>query len=200
MANEWKDYIVQTRRVIDSSGKEHTYQIPPSWKLELLIWDIFHSLELNQDIASTVDNFDLVMKAVSLVLDLEPTEIEELFALDDIEDIFAQIWVCIAPSEEELRLVETHVGREQQSFTIDQALAMFAVECGWDPSRVLEMPKRQVIPLAEAISEYVSQRMKFQAAIHGIDVDEGAKGATNTQIEDERYWKDLSKELPIEVK
>lgn len=200
MGNEWKNYIVQTRWVTDSSGKEHSYQIPPSWKLELLIWDIFNALDSTQDLPSTLDNYTQAIIAVSLVLDMKAEDIEELFTIEEIMDIFGQIWDCIAPTAEEVLEVAKMEEKTKVDFSIDQALAMFAVECGWAPDRVLDMPKRQVVPLAEAISEYVSQRMKFTAAIHGVDVDEGAKADVTTQIEDEKYWRDLAKEIPVEVR
>lgn len=202
MGNEWKNYIVQTRWVTDSSGKEHFYQIPPSWKLELLIWDIFTDLDdPSQDLSSLINNYDYALQAVSLILDLKPEVIEESFTIDVIMAVFSEVWDCIAPTEEEVKgIITTKIGKVSDEFTMDQCLAMFAVECGWEPARVLEMPKMQVVPLTEAISDYVAQRMRFQAAIHGVDVDEGAKDAVSTQIEDEGYWRDLSKELPVEVK
>jgi hypothetical protein len=205
MNNDWRDFIVRTRRIVDNAGCEHLLKIPPSWKIELQIWEIFESVTEAVDLEIYLQNFDLIVKVVALLLDLSVEYVEDNFESEEIEAIFSTVWVSISPNLEKAMEEAEFTAKSQaaESFSLSKALAMFSVECGWLPEHVLEMPRVQVLKLSTAIAEYIAQQMKFTAAIHGVSVDseEGAGLDGDTQIKDETYWKDLAAQgIPVEVK
>lgn len=199
--NDWHTFVTQTRLVVGQSGRTYSYSIPPSWKIELQLWDIFQELQLPHDLDSYLHSLDLVCAVVGAVLGIPSSEVENEFDFETVEHVFEEVWSYINPTEiieaEKARpdLDKTSHGVE---FNLANVLAMFGVECGYLPSDVLDMPRRQVIALAEAVSKYVSQKLKFQAAIHGAEVDSEAEPA---QIDNENYWQSLAaKGLPVEVR
>lgn len=211
MANDWKTFIVTTKYVTDLQGVEYSYQIPPTWKTELLVWEILESSP-NTDMSSltsVLTAFDTISEAVSFILKLPKNKnIEDLFDGESIEQVFTHIWECISVVPE--HIVKSAKSATQQSsseeFSLSSALALFAAECGWTPEQVLALPKIQVMSLVTSISDYVSQNMKFQAAIHGIPLEEEGSAPTSSnssepaQIDIERQMREFQAAgLPIEV-
>jgi hypothetical protein len=210
MANDWKTFIVTTKYVTDLQGVEYAYQIPPSWKTELLVWEILESSpEVNAtSLSSVLTAFDIISEAVTFILKLpKDNNIEDTFDGESIEQVFTEIWNCISVIPE--HIVQSAKASQKTSsdeFSLSTALALFAAECGWTPEQVLSLPKVQVMCLVSSISEYVSQNMKFQAAIHGIPLEEERSDTTSSnspesaQIDIERQMRDfMAAGLPIEV-
>lgn len=208
MSNDWKNFVVSTKHVSDLNGKIYTYQIPPAWKTELQIWEILESspsLEV-QDFDSALAAIDTVCQIVSILLpDLSIEDsIDNLFDSGTIESIFTDVWQSImdsTPQTPSETPTSPHSASKKADFSIASALAMFACECGWMPEQVLSLPKIQVIQLTSAISEHTSQRMKFQAAIHGVPIqDDSASPSFGTQINIEDQIQDFQTQgLPVEV-
>ena len=200
--DDWQDFIVHTRRIKNLTGREFTYKIPPSWKTELLLWEYFKEFSSSFTLQDYLANFEHMVAAVALILDVSPEEVEN-FSSEQIELIFSGAWDHIIPDVEEVGKVSAPLKQKaaEQDATMAGALAMFGVECGWLPRDVLEMPRKQVLALASNVTHYVAQKMKFQAAIHGAEIEGGAGKPDMTQIDSESYWRDLqSKGLPVEVK
>lgn len=189
MANDWKIFIVTTKYVTDLNGSVYEYQIPPTWKTELLLWEI---LENSPDVdvtnlASITDAFEAVTHAVAFVLQIPDREkIEDLFDGDSIERVFSDVWdsVSVIPDEVLKSAKEATNQKFTDDFSLSTALALFAAECGWTPDQVLSLPKVQVMSLVSSISDYVTQNMKFQAAIHGIPIEEPAGGSRSSSSSD----------------
>lgn len=185
MSNDWKTFIVTTKYVTDLQGFEYKYQIPPSWRSELLLWDILENSPNSQaaDLESILSAFDAVSKAVTFILQIpKQKNIEDIFDGESIETVFTEIWESISTLPEKLvksAKAAVHKGPEEE-FSLATALALFATECGWTPDQVLSLPKIQVMSLVSAISDYISQNMKFQAAIHGIPLDEPGSTLTSS--------------------
>ncbi len=208
MANDWKSFIVTPYYVTDLNGVEYVFFLPPSWKTELLIWDILESssgFEIS-DITSALAAVDSLSKIVALLLNFPPSKkVEELFDGETIENAFITTWHSILdstiPGTEGKPLPASSPKKEE--FNLAQALAMFACECGWTPDQVLSLPKVQVVQLTQAISEYAGHRMKFQAAIHGCPLETGndsASYAPDAQIDIEKQISQFQEHgLPIEV-
>ncbi|MEM4720583.1 MAG: hypothetical protein QXT73_00800 [Candidatus Methanomethylicaceae archaeon] len=199
--NDWHTFVTQTRLVTDQSGHTYSYLVPPSWKTELQLWDVFQELQLPHDLDSYLHSLDLVCAVVGIVLGIPRSVVENEFDFETVERVFEEVWSYINPAEiieeEKSKTASTVSVSKDSEFNLANVLAMFGVECGYLPSDVLDMPRRQVIALAEAVSKYVSQKLKFQAAIHGAEVDGEAEPA---QIDNEDYWRSLAaKGLPVEV-
>ena len=200
---EWKLFVGTKKYVLDLHGVEYSYDLPPSWKVELQIWEIISragDLEIT-DLQTAFQTIDVLSEVVALVLGIPPTRnFDDLFCVEVIQQVFSDVWLSLQDTK--LQGVESTFAASEASpegFSIAKALSMFAVECGWTPSQVLELPKVQVVELTKAISDYVSHKMKFQAAIHGVDVD-GSKSGDYTQIDNEDEMQKLKQQgLPIEV-
>ena len=189
MSNDWKTFIVTTKYVTDLQGSEYRYQIPPSWKSELLIWDILENSPNVQaaDLESILSAFDAVSEAVTFVLQIpKQKNIEDIFDGDTIEEVFTNVWESISTLPESVvkSAKEATKQKPTEDFSLSTALALFAAECGWTPDQVLALPKIQVMSLVSSISEYISQNMKFQAAIHGIPLDEPGSTQTSSSTSD----------------
>lgn len=209
MSNEWKNFVVTIKYVTDLNGKRYSYQIPPAWKTELLIWDVLeNSPELEaSDFESALNAVDTVCKILEVILiDLRPEDsIDEIFDSGTIESIFSDVWQSMQnanpKSFKDGSLVSTQTPSDTDDFSMAKALAMFACECGWTPEQVLALPKIQVIELTSAISEHTSQRLKFQAAIHGVPIEDSASSSVGAQINIEDQIREFSSMgLPVEVK
>jgi hypothetical protein len=202
--DDWQTFIIQTRRVVDSNGREFFYRVPPAWRIELQLWDLFKDIVEPNNVESYLNNYDLICKSVALLLETFPEIVEESFVSDEIERIFHEVWEFILPNPEDLKQSPKSSGgkKGEEESSMRYALSMLGVECGFLPEDVLNMPRQQVLLLTEAISQYISQKMKFQAAIHGADIEGGGAGTSNTaQIDSEEYWTNLKAQgLPIEVK
>lgn len=206
MSNDWKNFVVSIKYATDLNGKKYSYQVPPSWKTELQIWEILEnspSMEIS-DLNSAFTAVDTVCQILNVILnDLSPDDvIEDLFDSATIEQVFTDIWKTIIDAPQAMQ--ESIVGetpRSDENFSIAGALAMFACECGWMPEQVLSLPKIQVVQLTSAISEHTSQRLKFQAAIHGVPISEdSASPSMGTQINIEDQINEFrSQGLPVEV-
>lgn len=212
MSNDWKSFIVTTHYVTDLEGTDYSYQIPPTWKTELLVWDLLEKAPGTkcESLHSVLEAFDSICQVVAMLLGVpKDKNVEDLFDSGSIEQVFTNIWESISNAIPE-NLIKAAKSATQQppqeDFSLAQALAMFAVECGWLPEQVLNLPKIQVITLTSSISDYVSQSMKFQASIHGIPLDgsgsdsysSGTTDPTQINIEDElRQFQSAG--LPVEV-
>ena len=206
MANSWHAFLVQSKTYVDVDDVELTVSLPPSWLVELQLWEMLES-SLLSSIEISVADPDSIIHALSLFTGLTVQEIEDRFDGSTIEQMFIDLWESIKPQDQEIeeakKAEKTLVEHEVDLFT--HSLAMFAVECGWVPMKVLSMPKRQINILGSSISQYVSDRLRFQAAIHGAEIDgeSGGKSAQNvTQLGDDiDLLRDLqSRGLPIEVR
>jgi len=202
--DDWRDFVVQVRRVQDLKGREHSFTVPPSWKTELQFWELFESFSASTStLQDHLSNFDLVAAAVALVLGISLERVDD-FSSEQIEGVFNEVFTHIIPNPTDVEVAVTQQkGKKKgQEFSLSDALAMFGSECGWLPADILEMPRKQVFLLAEAVTQYVAQKMKFQAAIHGADIEGGGAGTPGkAQIDSEEYWMNLqSQGLPVEVR
>jgi len=210
MANDWKSFVVTPLYLTDLNDTEYVINLPPSWKTELLIWDILEKTSGFdiKDYETAFDAVDSVCKILALLLNFPPSKkVEDLFDSGTIEATFAAVWNSIV--ETAIATPKTDKTSSKSSppkaddFNLAQALAMFACECGWMPEQVLSLPKIQVMQLTQAISEYAGHRLRFQAAIHGCPIDSepnSASSVPNTQIDIERQLQDFQAAgLPIEV-
>lgn len=206
MTNSWHAFLVQTKTYVDVNNVELTLTLPPSWIVELQLWELLET-SLLSSLDATLGDPDSVIQALSFFTGLSVIEIEDRFDGETIEKMFIDLWEAIKPQDNEIaeaqKAEKTLVEHEVDLFT--HSLAMFAVECGWVPMKVLSMPKRQINILGSAISEYVANRLRFQAAIHGAEIEgePSGKSAQNvTQLgEDVDILRDLqSRGLPIEVR
>jgi len=208
MANDWKSFIVTTKYVTDLQGVEYSYSIPPSWKTELLIWEILEQApQVNvESIESALEAFEVICDVVTFVINFPRHQnIEESFDSEGIETVFTDVWQSVVDSSVK-ELAQAPSTTPPSDFSLAQALAMFATECGWTPEQVLSLPKVQVLSLTTSISDYVTQRLKFQAAIHGVPLEgdgEGPHSASSgdsAQIDIESQMMQFKAAgLPIEV-
>lgn len=208
MSNDWKNFVVTIKYVTDLNGKKYFYQIPPSWKTELQIWEILENssdLEVH-DFESALSAVDTVCQIIGILLFEFPVDgcVEDCFDSSTIEQIFADIWQSIQGSSPQA--IQELAGKslpttKTDDFSMASALAMFACECGWTPDQVLSLPKIQVIQLTSAISEHTSQRMKFHAAIHGVPISDDSSGTPiGAQINIEDQINEFRGQgLPVEV-
>lgn len=205
MSNSWRVFVSQHKTYVDVDGVELTVTLPPSWIVELQLWEQLESTLLSSPLEAASGDPESVIQALSFFCGLPVQEIEDRFDGDTIELMFLDLWESIKPSENDLREAKKSstsiMQHEINLFT--HSLAMFAVECGWAPQKVLSMPKRQINILGAAISDYIGSRLKFQAAIHGAELDgeSGDQNAQNvTRLDDTDVLRDLQmKGLPIEV-
>jgi hypothetical protein len=205
MVNSWHVFVTQNKTYVDVNGVELTITLPPSWIVELQLWEQLESTLLSNPLEATMGDPETVIQALSFFIGLSIQEIEDRFDSDTIELMFLDLWESIKPSENDLQEAEKTSSSimEHEINLFTHSLAMFAVECGWAPHKVLSMPKRQINLLGAAISDYIGNRLKFQAAIHGAEIDGGsdAQSAQNvTRLDDADVLRDLQmKGLPIEV-
>jgi len=206
VAISWRAFLTQTKTYTDVNGVELTVTLPPSWLIELQLWEILEE-SLFDSFGKTLGDPDSVIQALSFFTGLSIQEIEDRFSGDVIEQMFIDLWDSIKPETQEIQAAQkaekSLLEHEVDLFT--HSLAMFAVECGWTPMIVLSMPKRQINLLGSAVSDYVASRLKFHAAIHGAEIEgePGAQSAQNvTQLGDDvDILKQLqSQGLPIEVR
>ena len=197
--------MTQNKTYADVNGVEFSITLPPSWILELQLWELLESTILKNPEQALGDP-DSVIRALSFFNGLPIQEIEDRFDGETIEQMFLDLWESIKPLDEELKEAEkaslTVMEHEINLFT--HSLAMFAVECGWAPQKVLSMPKRQINILGASISDYIANRLKFQAAIHGAELEGGTDNHSVqnvTRLDDADVLRDLQmKGLPIEVR
>jgi len=205
VTNLWRVFVVQNKTYVDVNGVEFTITLPPSWIVELQLWEQLESTLLSNPLEAASGDPESVIQALSLFYGLPVQEIEDRFDGDTIEAMFLDLWESIKPSEDDVHEAQkastSIIQHKINLFT--HSLAMFAVECGWAPQKVLSMPKRQINLLGAAISDYIGSRLKFQAAIHGAELDGDAsdQSAQNvTRLDDTDVLRDLQmKGLPIEV-
>jgi hypothetical protein len=204
--SSWHTFIVQSKTYVDVNGVKLTVSLPPSWIVELQLWEMLEETLLSNPLTSEMGDPESVIRALSFFSQLPVQEIEDRFDGDTIELMFLDLWESIKPSEEDVKeATKASVNVMQHEVNLfTHSLAMFAVECGWAPQKVLTMPKRQINILGAAISDYIANRLKFQAAIHGaeLDGDSGGQSAQNvTRMDDADVLRGLQdKGLPIEVK
>lgn len=206
MSTSWKVFLTKTKTYTDVNGVELTVTLPPSWIVELQLWELLEETLLINPLESSLGDPETVIGALSFFTGLSVSEIEDRFDSDTIELMFFDLWESIRPLEEEVHEAEkasmTVMQQEINLFT--HSLAMFAVECGWAPLKVLSMPKRQINMLGAAVSDYIANRLRFQAAIHGaeLDGDDQSQSTQNvTKLDDADVLRDLQmKGLPIEVR
>lgn len=206
MSTSWKVFLTKTKTYTDVNGVELTVTLPPSWIVELQLWELLEETLLINPLESSLGDPETVIGALSFFTGLSVSEIEDRFDSDTIELMFLDLWESIRPLEEEVHEAEkasmTVMQQEINLFT--HSLAMFAVECGWAPLKVLSMPKRQINMLGAAVSDYIANRLRFQAAIHGaeLDGDDQSQSTQNvTKLDDADVLRDLQmKGLPIEVR
>jgi len=205
MVNSWHAFVVQNKTYADVNGVELIVSLPPSWIVELQLWEMLEETLLVNPLSNEMGDPESVIQALSFFIQLPIQEIEDRFDGDTIESMFLDLWDSIKPSEDDVKeavkVSRNIIQHEINLFT--HSLAMFAVECGWTPQKVLMMPKRQINILGAAISDYIANRLKFQAAIHGaeFDGDSGGQSAQNvTRMDDADVLRGLqAKGLPIEV-
>jgi hypothetical protein len=205
VSTSWKVFLTQTKTYVDVNGNGLTITLPPSWIVELQLWEMLESSLLNNPQEFGFGDPESVIQALSFFTGLSVSEIENRFDSETIELMFFDLWESIKPLDEEVKEAEqasmTVMQQEVNLFT--HSLAMFAVECGWAPYKVLSMPKRQINMLGAAVSDYIANRLRFQAAIHGaeLDGDDAGKNTQNvTKLDDIDVLRDLQmKGLPIEV-
>jgi len=206
VSTSWKVFLTKTKTYTDVNGVELTVTLPPSWIVELQLWELLEETLLINPLESSLGDPETVIGALSFFTGLSVSEIEDRFDSDTIELMFLDLWESIRPLEEEVHKAEkasmTVMQQEINLFT--HSLAMFAVECGWAPLKVLSMPKRQINMLGAAVSDYIANRLRFQAAIHGaeLDGDDQSQSTQNvTKLDDADVLRDLQmKGLPIEVR
>jgi len=206
VSTSWKVFLTKTKTYTDVNGVELTVTLPPSWIVELQLWELLEETLLINPLESSLGDPETVIGALSFFTGLSVSEIEDRFDSDTIELMFLDLWESIRPLEEEVHEAEkasmTVMQQEINLFT--HSLAMFAVECGWAPLKVLSMPKRQINMLGAAVSDYIANRLRFQAAIHGaeLDGDDQSQSTQNvTKLDDADVLRDLQmKGLPIEVR
>jgi len=206
VSTSWKVFLTKTKTYTDVNGVELTVTLPPSWIVELQLWELLEETLLINPLESSLGDPETVIGALSFFTGLSVSEIEDRFDSDTIELMFFDLWESIRPLEEEVHEAEkasmTVMQQEINLFT--HSLAMFAVECGWAPLKVLSMPKRQINMLGAAVSDYIANRLRFQAAIHGaeLDGDDQSQSTQNvTKLDDADVLRDLQmKGLPIEVR
>lgn len=205
MNSSWHTFIVQSKTYVDVNGVKLTVSLPPSWIVELQLWEMLEETLLSNPLTNEMGDPESVIQALSFFNQLSVQEIEDRFDGDTIELMFLDLWKSIKPSEEDVKeATKASVNVMQHEVNLfTHSLAMFAVECGWAPQKVLTMPKRQINILGAAISDYIANRLKFQAAIHGaeLDGDSGGQSAQNvTRMDDADVLRGLqAKGLPIEV-
>jgi hypothetical protein len=203
--SSWHTFIVQSKTYVDVNGVKLTVSLPPSWIVELQLWEMLEETLLSNPLTNEMGDPESVIQALSFFNQLSVQEIEDRFDGDTIELMFLDLWKSIKPSEEDVKeATKASVNVMQHEVNLfTHSLAMFAVECGWAPQKVLTMPKRQINILGAAISDYIANRLKFQAAIHGaeLDGDSGGQSAQNvTRMDDADVLRGLqAKGLPIEV-
>ena len=205
MNSSWHTFIVQSKTYVDVNGVKLTVSLPPSWIVELQLWEMLEETLLGNPLSNEMGDPESVIQALSFFNQLPVQEIEDRFDGDTIELMFLDLWESIKPTEEDVKEAsKAAVNVMQHEINLfTHSLAMFAVECGWAPQKVLTMPKRQINILGAAISDYIANRLKFQAAIHGaeLDGDSGGQSAQNvTRMDDADVLRGLqAKGLPIEV-
>ena len=202
----WKAFLVEKRVIFDVDDIPIKYQVPPSWRLELQLWDLLENAFRQRPSLEEVFADDvLVLEFVALALQISVSEVESRLDSEAIESTFLDVWKHIAPTPEELQDVEGQVAEieklDKDLFT--HAIAMFAVECGWFPNQVLDLPKIQVSTLGTSVSNYLADKMKFQATIHGarMDGDSAPEEGDLIKLDDETALRGLQLDgLPIEIR
>ena len=206
MNSSWHVFVEQIKTYVDVNGVELIVSLPPSWIVELQLWELLEETFLINPDSPNIGDPESVIQALSFFNHLSVQEIEERFDGETIELMFLDLWESIKPTKEDIKEAsKASVNVMQHEINLfTHSLAMFAVECGWTPQKVLTMPKRQINILGAAISDYIANRLKFQAAIHGaeLDGDSGGQSAQNvTRMDDADVLRGLQdKGLPIEVK
>ncbi len=202
----WKSFLVERHSVEDVNGNLIYYQVPPSWRLELQLWDLLETaFSKSPDLNEVFSDDEVVLDFVALALGISKSDVEERLDSESIESTFLDVWNYIAPTPDEIKTANEYMTtiEDMHKDLFSHAIAMFAVECGWFPDQILDLPKVQVSALGAAISTYLSDRMKFQASIHGakLEGDESAPDSSNfTKLDDEAALRGLQLDgLPIEI-